>query len=588
VVLFANDIIYGGLGNDYIHGGAGDDAISGAEAPVLAFTNNYDNAGNKIVSHVRSDFARPFNPGNPLGYNPATTKFDLYDANNPLRKILLTPTGTLSNTGTGDDWILNFDQTEGPLDTKWIIGQSTYPGVPTDGDDHIFGDLGNDWSVGGTGRDVMFSGWGDDVLNMDDNLNTNGGLNDGLKGKIPGTDTNPSYEDVAFGGAGRDVFLINTNGDRAMDWSGEFNMFFTPYAQYGSASVSRNSQPNEEAFLYALSKSAGADQTLAVQYGSAPARNGEPFGELGLIQSQDAAWGDQKGSSRDPQPGNTGGGAVDLKNGNATSGTHPIYETAVDPAMIGTAGYLTDAQLAPVVAAAKQLWSQALGAGDSRLGILDDVQVVVGNLPQDRLGVTLGGMILIDSTAAGRGWFVDPTVTDSQEFARQRGGELVATSSSSAYGRMDLLTTVMHELGNALGFKEVATPGNVMAETLAVGVRGLDMDSLTPRTDTQPANGVARGADAPNVAGSRWMIDWDAGIGSLLGSLSPYGEGSDKGALKPLFPAFEYAGSGARDSGRRTWSRRDDDSLDEQASPAGWEWRVEVATPSGAEGDPVL
>src|SRR5207247_7556263 len=40
--LYANDIIYGGLGNDYMHGGAGDDAISGAEALALSFTNNYD------------------------------------------------------------------------------------------------------------------------------------------------------------------------------------------------------------------------------------------------------------------------------------------------------------------------------------------------------------------------------------------------------------------------------------------------------------------------------------------------------------------------------------------------------------------
>ena len=32
--LFANDIIYGGLGNDSIHSGAGDDAILGGEAPA--------------------------------------------------------------------------------------------------------------------------------------------------------------------------------------------------------------------------------------------------------------------------------------------------------------------------------------------------------------------------------------------------------------------------------------------------------------------------------------------------------------------------------------------------------------------------
>ena len=50
-------------------------------------------------------------------------------------------------------FLLNFNL-EGP----------TVPGttVNTDGDDKIFGDLGNDWLVGGTGRDNIYGGWGDD------------------------------------------------------------------------------------------------------------------------------------------------------------------------------------------------------------------------------------------------------------------------------------------------------------------------------------------------------------------------------------------------------------------------------------------
>ena len=38
----------------------------------------------------------------------------------------------------------------------------------SDGDDVIFGDLGNDWIVGGTGRDHLYGGWGNDLLNADD------------------------------------------------------------------------------------------------------------------------------------------------------------------------------------------------------------------------------------------------------------------------------------------------------------------------------------------------------------------------------------------------------------------------------------
>ena len=99
----ANDIIYGGVGDDSIHGGAGDDAISGAEAPVESYTNNYNANGQPVAGQtdLRSDWYHPFNPGNVLGYDPVTTDarfsmFALYDNNNPLREILLTPgTGAL-------------------------------------------------------------------------------------------------------------------------------------------------------------------------------------------------------------------------------------------------------------------------------------------------------------------------------------------------------------------------------------------------------------------------------------------------------------------------------------------------------------
>src|SRR5262249_38584032 len=180
--LYANDIMFGGGGNDAMHGGAGDDAVSGAEAMAgtnaanSAFTNNYNDAGARIASHLQSDFAHPLNPGNPLGYQTGgahATKIALYDANDPLRTIRLTAAGNLDKTGTGDQWFLNFDQNDGITDAYWVQG-TTYTGKKSDGDDHMFGDLGNDWMVGGSGRDVMFSGWGDDLLNLDDDL-TGGG-----------------------------------------------------------------------------------------------------------------------------------------------------------------------------------------------------------------------------------------------------------------------------------------------------------------------------------------------------------------------------------------------------------------------------
>ena len=96
----------------------------------------------------------------------------------------------------------------------------------------LFGDHGNDWLVGGTGRDTLWGGWGNDLLNIDDVLTTNGGLNDA-------PDTHTTYEDRAFGGAGLDVLIGNTGGDRLIDWVGEFNSYLVPFAPFGLATVSR-------------------------------------------------------------------------------------------------------------------------------------------------------------------------------------------------------------------------------------------------------------------------------------------------------------------------------------------------------------
>ncbi|QXE26036.1 parallel beta-helix repeat [Richelia sinica FACHB-800] len=264
---FADDIIYGGLGNDFLHGGAGDDGISGAEA----MSQFYD---------------KPSNPGNILAYNPTTGEFAAYDEFNPLTKV--------------NNFFLNFSTTEGDTVTS-----ASYGTVNSDGNDAIFGDLGNDWLVGGTGQDNLYGGWGDDLLNVDDNLETNGGLNN-----TP--DTHPSYEDRAFGGAGRDILIANTGGDRLIDWAGEFNSYVVPFAPFGLGTVSRSLQPQLAEFLYALSQSDGADPTRANDTGADPLRNGEPEGELGLVRQQDSAWGNQTGAPNDPQTSNISGGSRDV------------------------------------------------------------------------------------------------------------------------------------------------------------------------------------------------------------------------------------------------------------------------------------
>ena len=108
---------------------------------MLAYVTNYDQDGNLVKVNndfvTESDFAHPFNPGNPLGFkstvaNPTQTsvdkgKFALYDAADPLRKIMLTTSGLLSKAGptpssTNLTWFLDFNASEGPIDTFWVAG----------------------------------------------------------------------------------------------------------------------------------------------------------------------------------------------------------------------------------------------------------------------------------------------------------------------------------------------------------------------------------------------------------------------------------------------------------------------------------
>ena len=259
------------LGQRWLHGGSGDDALSGAEA--------------------RAEFyGTPINLGNALAYSATTG-------------TLPSTSSSPRSNGLSVSWL---NLTHSKDKCLWSVGTGYAP-KPTDGDDKIFGDLGNDWLVGGSGRDDLYGGWGDDLLNVDDDQSTNNGLNN-----IP--DTHPSYEDRAYGGAGRDVLIANTGGDRLIDWAGEFNSYLVPFAPFGLATISRALQPQIAEFLYALSASDGADPTRVADIGSSAeqARNGEPYGELGLVRQQDFAWQEQTGGPRDVQAGNIPGGPRDV------------------------------------------------------------------------------------------------------------------------------------------------------------------------------------------------------------------------------------------------------------------------------------
>lgn len=344
-----NDIIFGGFGTDWMHGGDGDDAISGAEALSIYYDAEGDDFGgvNDLLKSSQEGTALvggaaydvqddPFwyaiaiyNPGNILrhegktaangdgngNFGDVSAEFAAYDSYNPRDRVFVDPVTGLSVpidelTGNEIEFILNFDANEGDEETNFPDDDVD---LFTDGDDRIFGDLGNDWIVGGTGRDNMYGGRGNDLLNMDDQHDTAGMLN-------TDPDAFQAYADQAYGGAGRDVLILNTGADRAIDWVGEFNSYIVPFSPFGAFHISRSLQPHLAEFLLDLSESDGGDQTgpdfgLYLMHKVADARtdapdvdrNYEPFGELGMVRQQDFDWGDQTGAPADPQAGNLQG-----------------------------------------------------------------------------------------------------------------------------------------------------------------------------------------------------------------------------------------------------------------------------------------
>src|SRR5262249_13178304 len=94
-------------------------------------------------------------------------------------------------------------------------------------------------------------------------------------------------------------------------------------------------------------------------------------------------------------------------------------------------------------------WASALGSPVplSVTLVIEDLQD--GELAEARAtqfdpnGRPIGGVIVIDPTAAGYGWFIDATPQDASEFDA-RGGRLTARPGTDAAGRYDLYTVLLH------------------------------------------------------------------------------------------------------------------------------------------------
>jgi len=118
-------------------------------------------------------------------------------------------------------------------------------------------------------------------------------------------------------------------------------------------------------------------------------------------------------------------------------------------------------------------WASA-GIAQAQLARLENVAWQFADLPGLLLGTASGTTILLDQNAAGFGWFVDPTPQFSEEFLQSSATSFLASGTSPAAGRVDLLTVMTHEVGHVLGFKDLdasSSPNDLMAGILGPGQR---------------------------------------------------------------------------------------------------------------------
>ncbi|MGM0488578.1 MAG: choice-of-anchor D domain-containing protein [Planctomycetota bacterium] len=138
---------------------------------------------------------------------------------------------------------------------------------------------------------------------------------------------------------------------------------------------------------------------------------------------------------------------------------------------------LTEAELRPITAEGLSRWARA-GLPDELLNKLNRTDFGVVDLPGAHLGMATSDGILIDSDAAGHGWFIDPTPDKDNEFSRvQESGDLRAVAPN-AVDRIDLLTVVSHELGHIAGLDDLASStDDLMSATLETGRRRVPGES---------------------------------------------------------------------------------------------------------------
>jgi SdrD B-like domain/FG-GAP-like repeat len=130
----------------------------------------------------------------------------------------------------------------------------------------------------------------------------------------------------------------------------------------------------------------------------------------------------------------------------------PVQSDQAPPVIVNDS-LLTQAKLDGIVNAAIARWS-ATGLTAEQVSVLEHMTFTVGDLSGLNLGSFTPAQIMLDTDAAGHGWYLDGTPRDDAEFGNGAGTRLATDPTQAPAGHYDLLTTVMHEMGHALGLED--------------------------------------------------------------------------------------------------------------------------------------
>ncbi|MCC6007963.1 MAG: tandem-95 repeat protein, partial [Rhodobacteraceae bacterium] len=112
-------------------------------------------------------------------------------------------------------------------------------------------------------------------------------------------------------------------------------------------------------------------------------------------------------------------------------------------------------EIQPLLEAAVAAWEETGLLEPVQIAALEMVEVEIAELDGSLLALAQDGVVTLDETAAGHGWFVDPAPHLPVEFLGATvDGHRVALDGPASTG-IDLLTVLTHELGHILGLPDV-------------------------------------------------------------------------------------------------------------------------------------